>query len=92
VFEHYVGLDLHQACFRACAETVTGDRVSEDRFPKTDAGTAAFLQRCNRGIAVAVEASTPTWHCADAMCGRVGSLRIFDPVKVKLEGGLGGEN
>ena len=40
MFEHYIGIDLHQAFFQACAVTVTGDRAWEDRFPRTDAGIA----------------------------------------------------
>jgi transposase len=87
MFEHYIGIDLHQGFFQACAVTVTGDRAWEDRFPRTDAGIAALLARCNRGTAVAVEASTPTWHFADAVCGSVGDLRIVDPVKTKLKAG-----
>src|SRR4029453_11616332 len=87
MFEHYIGIDLHQAFFQACAVTVTGDRGWEDRFPRTDAGIAALLARWNRGTAGAVEASTPTWHFADAVCGSVGDLRIVDPVKTKLKAG-----
>jgi transposase len=87
VFEHYIGIDLHQAFFQACAVTVTGDRAWEERFPRTDVGIAALLARCNRRTAVAVEASTPTWHFADAVGGSVGDLRIVDPVKTKLKAG-----
>jgi transposase len=87
VFEHYIGVDLHQAFFQACAVTATGERAWEDRFPRSDAGIAALLARCHRGTAMAVEASTPTWHFADAVCGRVGDLRIVDPVKTKLKAG-----
>jgi transposase len=87
VFEHYIGIDLHQAFFQACAVTVTGDRLWEDGFPRTDAGIAALLARSNPRTAVAVEASTPTWHFADAVAHRVGDLRIVDPVKTKLKAG-----
>src|SRR5262245_8605122 len=59
----------------------------EDRFPRTDVGIAALMARCDRRTAVAVEASTPTWHFADAVCDRVGELRIVDPVKTKLKAG-----
>ena len=48
MFERYIGIDLHQAFFQACAVTVTGDRAWEDRFPRTDAGIAASLAWCNR--------------------------------------------
>lgn len=87
MFEHYIGIDLHQACFQACAVTVTGDRAWEDRFPRTDAGIAALWARCTRRTAMAVEASTPTWHFADAVSASVGDLRVVDPVKTKLKAG-----
>ena len=87
MFEHYIGIDLHQAFFQACAVTVTGDRAWEDRFPRTEAGIAALVARCTPRTAVTVEASTPTWHFADAVSDRVGELRIVDPVKTKLKAG-----
>jgi transposase len=87
VFEHYIGIDLHQAFLQACAMTPTGDRIWEGRFPRSDAGVEALLARCSRRTAMAVEASTPTWHFADAVNGRVGELRIVDPVKTKLKAG-----
>lgn len=85
--EHYIGVDLHQAFFQACAVTPTGARVWEDRFPRTPEGIATFLARCDRQTALAIEASTPTWHFADALGDRVGELRIVDPVKTKLKAG-----
>src|SRR5688572_11864420 len=85
--EHYIGVDLHQAFFQACAVTATGTRVWEDRFPRTDEGIAALRARCSGWTAVAVEASTPTWHFADAIAEAVGDLRIVDPVKTKLKAG-----
>lgn len=87
MFEHYIGVDWHQACFQACAVTATGDRAWEGRFPRTEAGIAALLAQCSRRTAVAVEASTPTWHFADAVRDYVGDLRIVDPVKTKLKAG-----
>jgi transposase len=87
VIEHYIGVDLHQAFFQACAVTPAGAREWEDRFPRTDAGIAALLARCDGRTALAVEASTPTWHFADAVCAAVGDLRIVDPVKTKLKAG-----
>jgi transposase len=87
VIEHYIGVDLHQAFFQACAVTPTGAREWEDRFPRTDVGIAALLARCDRRTALAVEASTPTWHFADALGDHVGDLRIVDPVKTKLKAG-----
>ena len=87
MFEHYIGVDLHQAFLQACAVTPTGVRVWEDRFPRTDVGIAAFVARCSPLTAIAVEASTPTWHFADAVCDAVGDLRIVDPAKTKLKAG-----
>lgn len=87
MFEHYIGVDLHQAFFQACAVTASGARVWEDRFPRTAAGITALLARCDSQTALAVEASTPTWHFADAIQASVGELRIVDPVKTKLKAG-----
>jgi transposase len=85
--EHYIGVDLHQAFFQACAVNATGERLWEDRFPRTDAGITAFVARCDHRTALAVEASTPTWHFADALGDRIGAVRIVDPVKTKLKAG-----
>lgn len=87
MIEHYIGVDLHQAFFQACAVTATGSRVWEDRFPRTDAGIAALLARCDSRTALAVEASTPTWQFADALGHTLGDLRVVDPVKTKLKAG-----
>lgn len=85
--EHYIGIDLHQAFFQACAVDGTGARAWEDRFPRTDAGIQALLARCAPQTVVAVEASTPTWHFADALRAGVGEVRIVDPLKTKLKAG-----
>jgi len=65
----------------------TGDRLWEGRFPRSAAGVAALTARCTPQSAVAVEASTPTWHFADGVVGAVGELRIVDPHKTKLKAG-----
>lgn len=83
----YIGVDLHKAFFQACAVTADGARVWEDRFPRTAEGIAAFLERCSTESAVAVEASTPTWHFADAIGPQVGELRIVDALKTRLKAG-----
>jgi transposase len=49
---------------------------------------AAFRARCDARTAVAVEASTPTWHFADAVHEAVGDFRIVDPVKTQLKAGF----
>jgi transposase len=87
MLEHYIGVDLHKAFFQACAVTTDGARVWEDRFPRTAEGIAAFVARCHAQTAVAVEASTPTWHFADAIAPHVGDLRIVDSVKTRLKAG-----
>lgn len=87
MIEHYIGVDLHQAFFQACAVTPTGDRLWEDRFPRNEAGIAALLARCDKRTALAVEASTPTWPFADALGDALGDVRIVDPVKTKLKAG-----
>lgn len=85
--DQYIGIDLHQAFFQACAVTASGERVWEGRFPRTVAGVAALTARCTPRSALAVEASTPTWHFADAVVGSVGDLRIVDPLKTRLKAG-----
>ena len=85
--DQYIGIDLHKAFFQACAVTPTGDRLWEGRFPRTPAGVTALTARCTRHTALAVEASTPTWHFADGIVAAVGDLRIVDPLKTKLKAG-----
>jgi transposase len=85
--DQYIGIDLHKAFFQACAVTATGERLWEGRFPRTPAGMDALTARCTSRSAVAVEASTPTWHFADGIEGAVGELRIVDPLKTKLKAG-----
>src|SRR5687767_14047584 len=85
--DQYIGIDLHKAFFQACAVSPTGDRIWEGRFPRTAAGLEALTARCTPRTALAVEASTPTWHFADALVGAVGDLRIVDPLKTKLKAG-----
>jgi transposase len=87
MMEHYIGVDLHQAFFQACAVGRDGVQVWEQRFPRSAAGIAAFVTRCDRQTAVAVEASTPTWHFADALVPHVGELRIVDAAKTRLKAG-----
>lgn len=87
MIEHYIGVDLHQAFFQACALRADGARLWEDRFPRSTEGLAAFRARCDARTAVAVEASTPTWHFADAVQAGVGELRVVDPVKTQLKAG-----
>ena len=85
--DQYIGIDLHKAFFQACALTPNGERLWEDRFPRTPAGVEALTARCTPRSALAVEASTPSWHFADALAGLVGELRIVDPLRTKLKAG-----
>jgi len=73
VERQYIGVDLHSAFFQACALTEGGERTWEERFPRTDEGLSAFRARCTSRTAVAVEASTPTWHRPDGFV-RAGEL------------------
>ncbi len=85
--DQYIGIDLHKASFQACAVGASGERLWEGRFPRTTAGIEALTTRCTLASALAVEASTPTWHFADAVVGAVGALRIVDPWKTMLKAG-----
>jgi transposase len=85
--DQYIGIDLHKAFFQACAVTPAGDRLWEARLPRTPEGLIALTARCTPQTALAVEASTPTWHFADAIAGAVGDLRVVDPWKTKLKAG-----
>lgn len=85
--DQYIGIDLHKAFFQACAVSASGERLWEERFPRTPAGLEALTTRCTCRTALAVEASTPTWHFADAVVGAVSQLCIVDPHKTKLKAG-----
>jgi transposase len=85
--EHYIGVDLHKAFLQVCAMTASGERQWEQRFPRTAEGFGALIARCDRQTAMAVEASTPTWHFADVVAPHVGELRIVDSVKTRLTAG-----
>lgn len=85
--DQYIGIDLHKAFFQACAVAPTGERLWEGRFPRTVAGLEALTSRCTAQSALAVEASTPTWHFADAVGTAVADLRIVDPLKTRLKAG-----
>lgn len=86
-YEQYIGVDLHKKNFQACAVTADGTRCWELGFPRTAAGLLAFGERCTRATAVAVEASGPTWHFADAISDRLGHVVIVDPLKTRLKAG-----
>ena len=85
--DQYIGIDLHKAFFQACAVSPLGERLWEERFPRNTDGMAGLIARCTSHSALAVEASTPTWHFADALGDAVAEVRIVDPVKTKLRAG-----
>jgi transposase len=85
--DQYIGVDLHKAFFQACALTGRGERRWEDRYPRTPDGVTAFLTRCTATTAVAVEATTPTWHFVDQLAGSVGTVCVVDTRKTKLKAG-----
>src|SRR5215207_4694543 len=85
--DQYIGIDLHKTFFQACAIAPTGERVWEGRFPRSAAGLEALAARCTPRSALAVEASTPTWHFADGIVTAVGELRIVDSVRTRLKAG-----
>ena len=85
--DQYLGVDLHKAFFQVCAVASDGAPLWEARFPRTPAGFAALAARCTAQTALAVEASTPTWHFADRIAPAVGTLRIVDPLRTKLKAG-----
>jgi transposase len=83
----YIGVDLHAAFFQGCAVLPSGERQWEGRFPRTDAGVAAFRARCPSDAAVAVEASTPTWHFVDTIAAHVGRVVVVDAFRTRLKAG-----
>jgi transposase len=85
--DQYIGIDLHRGSFQACAVAPSGARLWEARFPRTPEGFAALRARCTTTTALAVEATTPTWHFVDTMVDAVGEVRIVDPWKTKLKAG-----
>ncbi len=86
--KQFIGIDLHQAFFQACAVDEAGARLWEERLPRSESGIAALRARCTAATALAVEASTPVWHFADAVTDAVGRLHVVDPFKTKLKAGF----
>ena len=86
--DQYIGIDLHKAFFQACAVDRDGQRMWEERIPRTAEGIACLRARCTATTALAVEASTPVWHFADAVTDAVGRLQVVDPFKTKLKAGF----
>jgi transposase len=87
VEREYIGIDLHKAFFQVCAIAGTAERLWEQRWPTTDAGIEAFLTRCGRHSAVAVEASSPTWAFVDRIVDHVGAVQVVDTRKTRIKAG-----
>jgi transposase len=85
--DQYIGIDLHKASFQACVITQTGERVWEGRFTRDPEGIATFVARCTPRMAVAVEATSPTWSFVDAIEHHVGRVCVVDTRKTKLKAG-----
>ena len=82
-----IGIDLHKAFFQVAAMTRTGEQTWEAKYPRTADGIEACRARCSAQSAVAVEATTPTWHFVDEIVGYVGTICVVDPRKTKLKAG-----
>jgi transposase len=85
--DQYIGVDLHKASFQACAVSPRGERLWEARFARTADGLGAFVARCTPRSAVAVEATTPTWHFVDQITAQVAAVCVVDTRKTKLKAG-----
>ena len=85
--DQYIGVDLHKASFQVCAITPRGERLWEARFARTPEGIAAFVARGTPRSAVAVEATTPTWHFVDQITAHVATVCVVDTRKTKLKAG-----
>ena len=83
----YIGIDLHQASFHACALRRDGTRLWEAQFPRTAEGLAALAARGVGGAALAVEATGPTWAFVDAVTALGVHACVVDPRKTKLKAG-----
>ena len=83
----YIGVDLHKRFFQACAISLTGDRLWEQRFPRTADGVGRFSARVSGDSALAVEAMGPTWAFVDAVVPTGAAVCVVDPRKTKLKAG-----
>jgi transposase len=84
----YIGVDLHKQFFQACAMSSSGERLWEQRFPRTEGGVLLFQARCDRPTAIAVEACGPTWAFVDTLGPTIGQVCVVDPRKTRLKAGF----
>ena len=85
--QQYIGVDLHKAFFHACAVSLTGARLWEQRFERNAAGLAAFGARHLEGAHIAVEATGPTWKFVDAVHALGARVCVVDTRKTRLKAG-----
>ena len=84
----YIGVDLHKQFFQACAVRPSGERLWEQKFPRTEGGIVLFQACCHDATAIAVEACGPTWAFVDALGSTVGTVCVVDPRKTRLKAGF----
>lgn len=85
--KNYIGVDLHNAFFQACAIDRAGTRVWEGRFERNAAGMARWAAHGVAGAGVAVEASGPTWALVDAIQAHDVDVCVVDTRKTKIKAG-----
>jgi transposase len=83
----YIGVDLHKQFFQVCAMSATGERLWEQRFPRSAEGISRFSARMSAQSAIAVEAMGPTWAFVDAISPTHAAVCVVDPRKTKLKAG-----
>lgn len=86
--KQYIGVDLHQASFHACALDAQGGRQWEAVFNRNAAGLAAFAARGIRDVRIAVEATGPTWSFVDAVQAAGAQVCVVDTRKTRLKAGF----
>lgn len=85
----YIGIDLHKAFFQACAIDPSGNRRWEGRFTRSADGIAQLIARgLGADVALAVEASGPTWAFVDALTPTGARVCVVDPRKTRLKAGF----
>lgn len=83
----YIGIDLHKQFFQVCAVSPAGERLWEQRFPRSAEGISRFSERVSAQSAMAVEAMGPTWAFVDAIAATHARVCVVDPRKTKLKAG-----
>ena len=87
----YIGIDLHKACFQACALSATGERrwesaFSPDRVRGSHGSSSAGHRRA--AVQIAVEASGPTWAFVDAIVPTGATVVCRGSAEDEAESGL----